>query len=104
MCLWTDDATKQDPETAEAEPKKSESLIEQKAGASSLSCSTLPCIDKLREELSCAVRIFSHLWCLSLLDAYFIPNCFIFFVNSFHRFAWKFALNLVPHLVDTGNP
>ncbi|XP_022934994.1 E3 ubiquitin-protein ligase ORTHRUS 1-like [Cucurbita moschata] len=50
-----DDATKQDPETAEAEPKKSNSLIEQKAGDSSLSCSTLPCIDKLREELSCAI-------------------------------------------------
>ncbi|XP_022984007.1 E3 ubiquitin-protein ligase TRIM39-like [Cucurbita maxima] len=50
-----DDATKQDPETAEAEPKKSDSLIEQKAGASSLSCSTLPFIDKLREELSCAI-------------------------------------------------
>ncbi|XP_038895790.1 putative E3 ubiquitin-protein ligase RING1a [Benincasa hispida] len=50
-----DDAPKQDPETAEAEPKKSDSMVEQKVDASSLSCSTLPCMDKLREELSCAI-------------------------------------------------
>ncbi|KAG6588921.1 E3 ubiquitin-protein ligase, partial [Cucurbita argyrosperma subsp. sororia] len=52
-----DDAPKQDQETAEADPKKSDSLDEQKAGASSSSstCSTLPCMDKLREELSCAI-------------------------------------------------
>lgn len=57
--IWIDDAPKQVAETAEAEPKKSDSLAEEKAGASLSSCSTLPCMDKLREELSCAVRIFS---------------------------------------------
>lgn len=50
-----DEAPKQDPETAEAEAKKSDSMVEQKADDSSLSCSTLPCMDKLREELSCAI-------------------------------------------------
>lgn len=77
---WTDEAPKQDPETAEAEAKKSDSMVEQKADDSSLSCSTLPCMDKLREELSCAVRIFSQLSSLSLLDTslsflfiYFFP-------------------------------
>ncbi|XP_008450054.2 uncharacterized protein LOC103491762 [Cucumis melo] len=50
-----DDGPKQEPKYAEAEAKKCDSMVEQKADASSLSSSTLPCMDKLREELSCAI-------------------------------------------------
>lgn len=63
----------------------------------------LPCMDRLREELSCAVRGFS--WSDSLTNTW---SKYILFCNHqggffWCRFVWRFALSQALLLVGTGN-
>lgn len=73
----------------------------EKNSADASSSSVLPCIDKLRDELSCAVRA---LWFFGLISIWF----HILFryeydvLFSYFRFVWRYALSQVPLLVVTG--
>lgn len=93
-----------------AEKKGAAGLQEQGCSVSASSSSAFPCIDRLREELSCAVRVNP----LLNLDASFhssIEGCFFYCIFyfileiislNFCRFVWRYVLNLVPLLVVTG--
>jgi hypothetical protein len=76
-------------------------------------------MDKLREELSCAVRVYIFLVLFSVLtlvdwntqlcflSSFFFLYYFFFqlgfnALGTFGRFVWRSALNRVPLLVDTG--
>lgn len=66
VCLWLNnwiESEKINTETnitEEVEKKGVDNEVNSKGNGGSSSSSVIPCIDRLREELSCAVRIWNH--------------------------------------------